>query len=140
MMNKFRESIFLVLLTFTFFLDACQSDTQTAKREEVKLEDTFYVESMNIDMGVLNRGVPAKITTVFHNNTKKPIEGLYLSTSCDCMDVKVAQENVAPNDTTLFTFTYDSKVPGMFQKDVTMDFINNKNDTLIIKVRGHVKQ
>ena len=51
----------------------------------------------------------------------------------------MSKTTLAAGDTAYITITYDAKIPGLFSKDVYVNY-PGQLDVLLVEVKGHVKR
>ncbi|HQW11714.1 MAG TPA: DUF1573 domain-containing protein [Saprospiraceae bacterium] len=91
-----------------------------------------------VDMGVLQRGIPVMSKVIMFNHSNNQLQLEEPSTTCGCTTAKTSKKVVEPGDTCMVYISYDSKIPGIFSKDVYINF-PGQLDVLRIEVKGHVE-
>lgn len=136
----------LISLLSIFILFSCRQKTAstTASASGYTIPDSLinkrgvFFNRDVVDMGVLERGVPVMSKVILFNHSNNQLQLDEPSTTCGCTTAKTSKKVVEPGDTCMVYITYDSKIPGIFSKDVYIDF-PGQLDVLRIEVKGHVK-
>ncbi len=142
-MKKYIIVFASLMISFT----ACQQDkksvngTEEAKTETAKNENQegVFMDFPVKDVGAIPRDIPKTVQVVITNNKPDSITITKTSTTCDCMDVQLLKKVLAPRDTAHMAVTYNARIPGLFEKDVYVNYIG-QDSTFKFTLKGHVKQ
>lgn len=116
--------------------DAKAVKSDTAKNEN---QEGVFLDYNVQDVGAIPRDKPITTQTVITNNKPDTLMILDPSTTCDCMKVDLRKRKLAPKDTAIMTVTYNARIPGLFDKDVYVNYVG-QDSTLKYTMKGHVKQ
>lgn len=138
-------SKYIVFLSLILF--SCKTDTKSSTQlsstwvmpDSLVNKKGVFLNTDMIDMGILEWGVPVKTAAVLINHSSAPISGMQVTTTCGCVSAVMSKKSIAAGDTAYITITYDAKIPGLFSKDVYVDY-PGQLDVLRVEVKGHVKR
>ena len=142
---KLNIGITIFLLT-TIGLISCRNEkgnnsNNSSKSEISKNENQegVFLDYNVKDVGAIPRDRPVTTKTVITNNKPDTLQLLDPSTTCDCMTVDLKKRRIAPKDTAIMTVTYNARIPGLFDKEVYVNYVG-QDSTLKYTMKGHVKQ
>ncbi len=141
------KNYIIVFASLMISFTACQQDkksvngTEEAKTETAKNENQegVFMDFPVKDVGAIPRDIPKTVQVVITNNKPDSITITKTSTTCDCMDVQLLKKVLAPRDTAHMAVTYNARIPGLFEKDVYVNYIG-QDSTFKFTLKGHVKQ
>lgn len=139
-------SISAIYFLFILVLTSCQSDKKRGESQQPSQNNTTSVNNTGVsldyyvhDVGAIPRDIPKTVTVVISNNKPDSIVITGTPTTCDCMKVDLQKKTIPSGDTAHMNVTYNARIPGLFEKDVYIDFIG-QDSTLRFTMKGHVKQ
>ncbi len=122
-----------------FSLVSCKSDPNSQGAAINNNKEGVYLDQNVKDVGAIPRDIPKVTKFVLTNNKPDTITLLPPATTCDCMKVSIGKKFLAPKDTTLVSVTFNARIPGLFSKDVYLNYVG-QDSALFATVKGHVKQ
>ena len=142
-----RLTLKLILaIVFMCSIIACKTDpkvtdTANTKGQAAPNENPsgIYLDYNVQDVGAIPRDIPKTVTVVIHNNKPDSMQITGTPTTCDCMTIGLQKKNIPSGDTAQMQVTYNARIPGLFEKDVYVDYIG-QDSTLRFTMKGHVKQ
>jgi Protein of unknown function (DUF1573) len=97
------------------------------------------VEKEIIDLGKLRLNHPADAVFKLTNTGKNNLLIESVAPDCHCTNVVWDDKPVAPGAVTLVKTTYDSSIPGLFQKLIQVN-ANVEGSPLVLIIRGNVEE
>ncbi|TAJ11015.1 DUF1573 domain-containing protein [Marinilabiliaceae bacterium JC017] len=94
--------------------------------------------AVDLDFGVLERGVPRIGTFPFENTGDYPLVIYDVQASCGCTDVDWPRQPVNPGDSGEIEVSYDAKFPGRFVKSAKV-YCNSVDGFEVLRIRGEVE-
>jgi len=91
------------------------------------------------DYGTIEVGSPGKSIFRFTNTMKKPLVVSNVKPSCGCTVANWTKTPVLPGKTGVITLHYNTKIPGSFNKTITVSS-NAPNATVILRIKGNVSR
>lgn len=136
----------IVIIALMGFIVACKTDPKVAntattmgKAAPNENPNGVYLDYNIQDVGAIPRDIPKTVTVVIHNNKPDSIQITGTPTTCDCMTIGLQKKVIPSGDTAQMQVTYNARIPGLFEKDVYVDFIG-QDSTMRFTMKGHVKQ
>jgi len=144
-MNMKRYGTLLIVAIVGLSVYSCKQDKPVqagkAKNELAKNpnQEGVFLDYNVQDVGAIPRDKPITVKVVIINNKPDSITITGTPTTCDCMNVSLQKKNLGPKDTAQMAVTYNARIPGLFDKDVYVNFMG-QDSTLKFTMKGHVKQ
>lgn len=136
-MNRYNI-IFILCAVFVTFT-SCKSDPKSEATKVNSNAEGVFLDKNVKDVGAIPRDIPVVTKFVVTNNKPDTVNLLEPTTTCDCMKVKLGKRILAPKDTTLVSVTFNARIPGLFSKDIYVNYVG-QDSLLFATVKGHVKQ
>jgi hypothetical protein len=124
----------LIFATFVFCILAIST---TAQNTDTTVVITFK-ETVH-DYGTIALGGNGTCEFKFTNPGKSPLILSAAQASCGCTVPEWTKEPVQPGKEGIIKVTYNTNIPGSFQKSVTVTS-NAKNSPLVLIIKGTVEQ
>lgn len=136
---NFIKPFVVILIVQGLFACANTPEKSNVKAENKVLKEGVSLSTHAIDYNVIERDIPAVEYVILTNNKKSTLTGLEVSSSCGCTLAKLSKTSVDAGDTALITVTYDARIPGLFSKDVYVNYYG-QDSLMTINVSGHTRQ
>ncbi|MBK8749315.1 MAG: DUF1573 domain-containing protein [Saprospiraceae bacterium] len=137
-MKLYNSVILLAVMILAFA--SCKNDGASGNVIGAnKNQEGVFLDYPVKDLGKIPRDVPLHTTLVITNNKPDTIIMLPMSTTCDCMKVKLSKMHIGPKDTASISVVFDAHIPGFFNKDVYILIMLDKI-LYLGKIKGHVMQ
>ena len=120
---------FLILILFA--LNANAQNSNTAVTDSIIFEKTTH------DYGTINPGDDGNCEFVFTNKGKNPIIIANVRASCGCTAPDWTREPVLPGKTGVIKAAYNTQIPGVFTKTITVNS-NAANSQVTLIIKGNV--
>jgi hypothetical protein len=129
-MKKFIVFVGICLFSMSLF---AQTDT-TAKKDAPEI----VFDKMVYDFGTIPYASNGTFEFTFKNTGKEPLVIKDVQKQCGCTGVDWTKEPVKKNKTGIVKVTYNTKITGPFQKNVTV-YSNAKTSTVVLTFKGTVE-
>lgn len=106
---------------------------KTEAHEQKAVFNWLYQE---VDLGKIKQNTPASAVFQFTNGGNVPLIITHVTRSCGCMTSKYPSEAIFVGKTATITTTYDAKVLGVFDKQVTV--FSNTGQPVRLRIKGEV--
>ncbi|MBK6372954.1 MAG: DUF1573 domain-containing protein [Saprospiraceae bacterium] len=137
-MKLYNSVILLALMILAFA--SCKNDGASGNVNGAnKNQEGVFLDYPVKDLGKIPRDVPFHTTLVITNNKPDTIIMLPMSTTCDCMKVKLSKMHIGPKDTASISVVFDAHIPGFFDKDIYINYVG-QDSVFMGKIKGHVMQ
>ena len=121
-----------------FSFSSCKNDVEKQKEAKMQQEGVVLDDEVQ-DVGAISRDIPVTVKVVITNNKPDSVQLMDPTTTCDCMKVNLQKRIMATKDTAIMTVTYNARIPGLFDKDVYVNYVG-QDSILKFTIKGHVKQ
>jgi len=125
-----KKLAFISLFCFAAFL-------LSAQKKRSQLKDSIIFTALIYDYGTIDTGSPGNSVFKFTNTMKTPLVISNVKPSCGCTVANWTKTPVLPGKTGVITLHYNTKIPGTFNKTITVRS-NAKNGTVILRIKGNV--
>jgi len=125
-----KKFAFISLFCFASFLLFAQKK-QNHPTESIIFKELIY------DYGNIEIGSPGNSVFRFTNTMKKSLVINSVIPSCGCTVANWTKKPVLPGKTGIVTLHYNTKIPGTFNKTITVRS-NAKNGTVVLRIKGNV--
>lgn len=125
------------ILVFTLFLGFNLVMGQSKKAKEEMAFDKVVDGIVTHDFGSIVYGANGNVEFTFTNNGSKDLIVNKVESSCGCAVPSWTKEPVKPGQTGKVKVTYDTKLPGPFNKTIAV-YSNAGNSPVRIVIRGKV--
>lgn len=134
-------AIFVIFLSYNVFLlikrrTPAPAPPQTNMVTEIT-ETEVYVPVSVINIGRVKKGGTAKASFRIINQTIHPLVITQAEVDCHCTVATWDKRPVPLHDSTTITASYDSSIPGFFQKKIFV-YLNARNSPLLFILRGEI--
>lgn len=134
-----QNNILLILCVAIICFSGCSSEPKSQTAVKNSDRAGVFLNKDVIDVGAITRDIPIVSKFFVTNNKPDTVRLLDPTSTCDCMKVSVGKRILAPKDTTLVSVTYNARIPGLFSKDIYVNYVG-QDSLLVATVKGHVKQ
>jgi hypothetical protein len=124
----------LIILAAVFCMPLFALASQMIKTES---PDSIAFEKLVHDYGTLENGANGDCEFVFTNKGEKPLVLSNVRASCGCTAPSWTKEPVLPGKTGVIKVGYNTGIPGVFHKTVTVTS-NAANSQVILTIKGNV--
>jgi len=134
-------TVFLSIIAYSIYSFAKRRDSANTLHEErstSNLANTkVSVLTEVINIGRIKRGRPAEATFKIINTTRTPLLILNVDVDCHCTVATWDKNPIAFQDTAFIKGSYDSRIPGFFQKKIRVS-LNADSSPLLLILRGEI--
>ena len=99
--------------------------------------DSISFDKITYDYGTIELGSSGKSEFKFTNRMKTPLIVSNVKPTCGCTVADWTKEPILPGKTGLIKLSYNTKIPGTFQKSITVTS-NAVNASVILTIKGVV--
>ncbi|HYW95654.1 MAG TPA: DUF1573 domain-containing protein [Bacteroidales bacterium] len=130
-----KHNVLLITL-IVFLASSCQNRPKASTDEKTKSEISFA--STVHDFGTIPYDSDGRCYFEFTNTSDEPLVVNVVRTTCGCTRPEWPEEPVAPGDTGKIGITYNTKLPGNFQKSITV-YSNASDSPVKLMIKGKVE-
>lgn len=98
----------------------------------------IMISTTDINLGKLKYNKPIQTEIRIENSGANPLLIFNVKSSCGCTIPQWTKEPIKPNEFGIVNITYDSKLPGKFNKSIII-FYNGCNSPDTISIHGEVE-
>lgn len=135
MKEKIKKKITIICLIGIVVLLSINLGNMIYKK---KVPPRVGVSTLEYDFNTIKQNSEAKFTFVIYNVGKKPLHIGEVVTSYGCTVVAINRKEIAADDTTALTVTYNTEQVGDFKKTILVRNNSINDNKLILKIKGKV--
>lgn len=127
-----------MLLLSAMVLAGCGSKKDKGTESKDQNNSKIEFESTTFDFGKIEYASDGTCRFIFKNVSDEPLIINVVRTSCGCTNPEWPKDPLKPGDQGEIKVTYNTKIPGSFQKNVTV-FCNAVNSPVKLLIKGEVQ-
>lgn len=124
-------SMYISLFVFTIFCFSCSKSTTKLENTTISFKKEFH------DFGEIAQKKEVSTTFIFSNRGEEPLFIQAVKSTCGCTVPEYSKEMIKPSDKGEIKVVYDAKLPGRFNKTITVYF-NGKDSPKTLTIKGEV--
>ena len=127
----------ILSLSALFFVGMLSAQTAEVKTDDNKAGITFA--SLEHNYGTIEYDANGTCEFEFTNTGKEALTLVNVQASCGCTAPEWSKEPIKPKEKGKITVKYNTKIPGVFQKQIRV-YTNANPNPIVLTIKGEVKQ